>query len=190
MADTAYCPSCGETVETLALMRGGVEEKGCSFCGLLLREGKDDEPVSTYGVVLSADDMPFICDRVASMMMERKLATEVITSENGEVFLEKLARRFAHNDPVDLVILDVQMPILSGVHAAVSLRALEKAYKRTSLVPIIFFTANRCDATFQKVLKYCHPATYLNKGAGGDTPTEDFAERLYHVVRIISEGGL
>jgi hypothetical protein len=59
------------------------------------------------------------------------------------------------------------------------MRAIEKPMKLPS-IPILFFTAQKCDDNFKKVLSYCKPAQYINK-AVSSTP-ELLASRIRNVI--------
>jgi CheY-like chemotaxis protein len=56
---------------------------------------------------------------------------------NGAEALERLT----HESDIDIVFMDVQMPVMDGFEATRRLRALEAEQKRTRL-PVIALTAN------------------------------------------------
>lgn len=170
-------------VEYFVMLAEGDELKHCSICGLIL----DDEvaPASrptlkTLQHVVAAEDSVVLLKTVSRMLQDKKIAKTVDACKNGEEFVSTVVERVKKNLPVSLAILDVNMPILNGINAAVILRAIEKGYGRKRPIPILFFTSYKCDDVFKKVLKYCQPAKYINKGTG--TSPEQFAERLYQVV--------
>ncbi|MDR0838177.1 MAG: response regulator [Oscillospiraceae bacterium] len=70
----------------------------------------------------------------------------IMTSENG---LEALGR-FERDEHFDLVLMDVQMPVLDGIGATRRIRALDKEHART--VPIIAMTANAFKEDVQKCM--------------------------------------
>jgi CheY-like chemotaxis protein len=80
------------------------------------------------GRVLLAED-GFDNRRLMTLILERAGA-KVEVAENGQVVLEKLGS--AH---YDLVLMDVQMPVMDGLQAATEIR------KRKNMVPIIAVTA-------------------------------------------------
>jgi len=187
MPDKLYCPSCGEQVEFFVMLSEGDEIKHCSVCGLILSEEEPEEKkIKTLQHVVAAEDNPLLLKTVSRMLQEKKIAKTVDACKNGEDFITTAVDRVKNDKPISLTILDVNMPILNGINAAVILRAIEKGYGKRSPIPILFFTAYKCDDTFKKVLKYCKPAKYINKGAGASP--EQFAERLYQVVyQLLSE---
>jgi CheY-like chemotaxis protein len=159
-------------------VRAGNEEATCSNCGIII--GGPHSHIKTLQSILAAEDTPLLLRKVAEMLELKKIAHNVVPCRDGEEFLEQATSRLRAGLPVSLAILDVQMPILNGVNAAIALRAVERARNVSQRIPIIFFTSTRCDETFQKVLKYCAPARYINKGAGSSP--EEFADRLYQVI--------
>ena len=76
-----------------------------------------------HGKILIADDDPEIRN-VLRMLLEEE-GYQVISAENGEEVLKKA------DDTIDLFILDVNMPVMSGFAAGAELR------KRT-YAPMIF----------------------------------------------------
>jgi len=180
-----YCPSCGEQVEFFVMLTEGDEIKHCSVCGLILHEeqarpsGASSKQMKTLQHVVAAEDSAILLKTVSRMLQDKKIAKSVDACKNGEEFIATVVERVKGGGPISLAILDVNMPILNGINAAVIFRAIEKGFARKR-TPILFFTSYKCDDTFKKVLKYCQPAKYINKGTGSSP--EEFAERLYQVV--------
>ena len=178
-----YCPSCGEDVEYFVMVSGGEELAHCSNCGLILQmdhQPKKEQKIRPLQYVIAAEDSPLLLKSIASMMKEKGISKEVESCKNGEEFITKVTARLKDNLPISLSILDVAMPILNGINAAVIFRAIEKGFDKKRFTPILFFTSYKCDDTFKKVLKYTAPAKYINKGTGSSP--EQFAERLLQVV--------
>lgn len=179
--DKLFCPSCGEKVEFFVMLSEGDEIKHCSVCGLILHEEPEPETsLKTLQHVVAAEDSTALLKTVSRMLMDKKISKTVDACKNGEEFVVTVVERIKTNTPISLAILDVNMPILNGINAAVILRAIERGYDKKRLTPILFFTSYKCDDTFKKVLKYCKPAKYINKGTGSSP--EQFAERLYQVI--------
>jgi CheY-like chemotaxis protein len=84
---------------------------------------------------LLVEDNP-INQAVARAMLD-KLGVTVVTAVNGAEALERLT----HESDIDIVFMDVQMPVMDGFEATRRLRALEAEQKRTRL-PVIALTAN------------------------------------------------
>jgi CheY-like chemotaxis protein len=180
--DNLFCPSCGEKVEFFVMLTEGDEIKHCSVCGLILHEEApaEEKKFKTLQHVVAAEDSAVLLKTVSRMLQEKKISKTVDACKNGEEFITTVVERTKNNSPISLAILDVSMPILNGINAAVLLRAIEKGYGKKRLTPILFFTAYKCDDTFKKILKYCKPAKYINKGSGSSP--EQFTERLYQVI--------
>ena len=79
-----------------------------------------------HGKILIADDDPEIRN-VLRMLLEEE-GYQVISAENGEEVLKKA------DDTIDLFILDVNMPVMSGFAAGTELR-------KQTYAPMIFLTA-------------------------------------------------
>lgn len=176
-----FCPSCGENVETYTVDRVGKKETLCIHCGMIV-DGLEVKEVSGGNLVIVADDSLMIREILKDVFISGSLANEVIGCKDGYDFLSAYARKMKEHKSVSLVVLDVTMPILNGVNAAIAIRALEKGLELQP-VPILFFTGQKCDENFQKVLDYCKPAQYVNKGVSS-TP-EMLASRVTQVAKML-----
>jgi len=87
------------------------------------------EPGSLAGRVLLAEDTPDN-QKLISMYIKRAGATPVVV-ENGKQALDR-----ASNEEFDLILMDMQMPVMGGLDATAKLRA--SGYSR----PIVALTAN------------------------------------------------
>lgn len=84
--------------------------------------------------ILLVDD-----SRAVATVIGARLTTighEVIVAENGEVALSRF-----RDAPPDLVLMDIEMPVMNGFEAAQRIRALE-ANEDWAWTPIIFLTAS------------------------------------------------
>ena len=90
------------------------------------------QPGRLHGFVLLAEDNE-VNRKVATRMLE-KLGLTCINVQNGE---EAVAA--VQNQPIDLVLMDINMPVLDGIQATCAIRALAD---ECSTVPILALTAN------------------------------------------------
>lgn len=104
---------------------------------------------SGAGTVLVADDEPFVRKTLA--MLLGTLGYSVVEAENGA---EAVARFRAHRAQIVLVIMDLTMPVLSGVDAMAELRKLDRE------VPIAL-SSGYTDAAVRDVIAW--PTVFLQK---------------------------
>ena len=174
-ASKKFCPSCGENVETYIVDRGGVvgiggtikpgdrkEECCCIYCGMIVEDIVQEKVVPAKSILV-CDDSSMMRELLRDVLVKNKLTDTVVASKDGADFITLFCRHIQDKKPFSLVVLDVAMPILNGINAAISMRAIEKALK-IKTTPILFFTGQKCDENFKKVLSYCKPALYVNKG--------------------------
>ncbi len=67
--------------------------------------------------------------------MLTKLGAEVAIADNGQIAVDVALRALAADEPFDVILMDMQMPVMDGVTATRTLR--DKGYNR----PIIALTA-------------------------------------------------
>ncbi|WP_395022654.1 response regulator [Dongia sp.] len=102
-------------------------------------------PANLQGArVLLVEDNDFNQDVATELLKEVGLKVEV--AENGAVALEKL--RAAPNGSFDLVLMDMQMPVMDGIAATIEIRK----QPRFDSLPIVAMTANVMAAERQKCL--------------------------------------
>ena len=93
--------------------------------------------------ILLAEDNP-VNQEHATVLLE-KWGHEVVRAESGGQALAKLKDR-----PVDLILMDLEMPEMDGIAATAAIRAAEQATGRH--VPIIAMTADAMSGTHRKCL--------------------------------------
>ena len=116
-ADRMYCPACGVTGAVERVSHGAQEVQQCATCGLAL-ETTEVRPYEPIGDILFADDSDLLRMALEDMLMEKGLARAVVPTRNGHEFLKMFVERLVRREPVDLLMLDVQMPVLNGFNAA------------------------------------------------------------------------
>lgn len=87
------------------------------------------------GRILLAEDNP-TNQKVALAMLARMGATTDV-AENGRVALRMFLKQ-----PYDLILMDVEMPVLDGIAATRRLRALARRHPAAGAVPIVAMTAH------------------------------------------------
>ena len=85
---------------------------------------------------------------IASTLLE-EAGFEVDTAGNGKVAVEKVDAASA--DRYDLILMDIQMPVMNGYEATRAIRALPDAEK--AALPIVAITANAFDEDRQNAAK-------------------------------------
>ena len=99
--------------------------------------GRESVPVRRHtGRILLAEDVDLNQEIAVAILGDAGFNTEV--AENGKVAAEMLSR----SEPgyYQLVLMDVQMPVMNGYEAAKAIRSLEN--RRLAEIPIIAMTAN------------------------------------------------
>lgn len=182
-----YCPSCGIDVEPFSISAGGEEVIHCSVCGLVLDldGGSDgDEPefrkLKRVGV---AEDSDTLRNLLTKVLVDQGVTEEVFGASNGVEFVTLVNQHYQAKKALSLAILDVEMPMMSGVQAALSLREMEKQFLLKRKTPILFFTSRKCDDRFKSVLKQLEPSSYVNKGASSDP--KELVRRVYKVLMVL-----
>jgi two-component system sensor histidine kinase/response regulator len=84
---------------------------------------------------------------VASEMLH-SVGLHVDVAENGQVALDRVAARLAEGLPYDMVLMDMQMPVMDGVTAARHIRA-----EHGDSMPIVAMTANAMKADRDRCLQ-------------------------------------
>lgn len=96
------------------------------------------------GRILIVDDTED--NRFLLMTYLKKLPFDVVQAENGLEAVEKVLK-----DPFDLILMDIQMPIMDGYAATKKIRQWEKEQSRQN-IPIIAVSANAMSEDVQKSL--------------------------------------
>eukprot|EP00981_Chlorochromonas_danica_P000884 scaffold212_cov174-Ochromonas_danica.AAC.10 len=81
--------------------------------------------------ILVVDDSPAIV-KMTSMML-RRLGHRITIAENGDVALKKIFERMENSQtPFDVVLMDLQMPVMDGLEATRRLRFYESVENKSS----------------------------------------------------------
>ena len=120
--------------------------------------------------ILAAEDNP--TNQVVLKAVLQAIGAEPVFVENG-----RMAVDYWKGSPVDVVLMDIQMPVLNGVDATREIRALE-AERGLAATPIIALSAN--------AMKH-QVAEYLAAGMDAHLPKPIPVEQLYALLCKIAE---
>ena len=181
--DKAFCPACGIHVEIIHMTVGvGVaaeEVPRCVNCGFVLSTETPDSRKVMYQRVAIAEDQEPVRSAVRDALVQHRMAAVVDEFEDGGKLIQAIQAFAGQGRIYDLVVLDLNMPVINGLQAANFLRALEKQ-KGWADTPILFFSAMLCDAKLRQQIQTLAPSSYLNKGTIGSR--EQLPERLSRVL--------
>lgn len=108
-------------------------------------QGLAQQPPPSQGTVLLVDDTPEI--RRLFTYLLNKMGLEVKAASNGKDALEQVTAAEAQNQSFDLVMMDMQMPVMSGYEAVRILR------EQDNPVPVIAITAHALVSDREKCLE-------------------------------------
>lgn len=187
MGNTQYCLCCDEDVPVSTIERNERKETICAFCGFTLDVQKlwEPQPVQKKeGYALIADDSKYTRKIIEDLIKEKKLSAYVMSFENGLELISAYTKLLATKDTVDIAIIDLNMPVMDGVTAARTMRAVE-AQNKAEKTPIVFFSAQIADDDLKKQMASLEPANYVNKGA--DPDPDKLATRVEYLIHYVVE---
>jgi CheY-like chemotaxis protein len=200
MEETRYCLCCGEEVAFNRVEREGKVEFTCMFCGFPLsfeektivpmqniaeevtQKPAARAPAQTAGgggqlrYILMADDSKFTRKIIKDLLVEKKLANEILDFENGLELTSAFAKLITEGKAADAaIILDINMPVMDGISAAKFIRNIESE-RGLPHIPIAFFSSVKADDNLRNTLAELAPANYVNKAS--DPNPDKLAERV------------
>lgn len=185
MADTKYCLCCGDMVPYNHVERNERRELTCAYCGFTLDVQKLWEPSKTTdGQVLVADDSKYVRGIIVDALKARKLYASVVEAENGLELTAAFSKLASEKAAIDIAIIDLNMPIMDGITAARTIRAVEAQHNMPA-TPIIFFSAEKADDSLRAQMEILSPASYMNKGS--DPDPDSLANRVEQLVGYLIE---
>ena len=118
------------------------------------------QPASLEGVRILVAEDNYVNVLVIEGMLEDSNAI-LTTTENGKEVVEAIRSGMAHeNDvPYDVVLMDIQMPVIDGENATRIIRAMDGPVSR---IPIIALTAHAMVGDRERYLQ-CGMDAYLSK---------------------------
>ena len=169
MGETKYCLCCNEEVPFSTVTRDERIEVTCIYCGFTLDVKIVQEPQkpAEKGHALIADDSKYTRKIIEELLKEKEYSEHVQSFENGLMLISAYSKLLSEKQPVDIAIVDLNMPVMDGLTAARMMRSLE-AQNSSRAVPIIFFSAEKTDDNLKKQMETLGHANYMNKGTEPD----------------------
>lgn len=185
MADNKYCLCCGDMVPYNFVERHERRELTCAYCGFTLDVQELWEPSDvSEGHVLIAEDSKYVRDVIADVLKTKNFSSNVMAFENGLELITAFSKLVSEKGAVVMAIIDLNMPVMDGITAARTIRAIEAQHK-VSATPIVFFSASKADDALKAHLELLSPASYMNKGS--DPDPDKLAERVEQLVGYLME---
>jgi CheY-like chemotaxis protein len=122
-------------------------DSGSESCSNTDKTSDDSVTDFTGTRILLAEDNELNTEIAIELLSEYGFVIE--TAPNGRIACDKLAT--SKPGYYDLILMDIQMPIMDGYEAAVNIRAMKE--KKFSCIPIIAMTANAFAEDRDKALK-------------------------------------
>jgi CheY-like chemotaxis protein len=186
MGDTKYCLCCNEEVPVSTVTRNARIEVTCLYCGFTLDVAKMQEPSGSAeeGHALIADDSKFTRKIIEELLKEKEYSKNVLSFENGLMLISAYSKLLNEKKPVDIAIVDLNMPVMDGLTAARMMRSQEEQ-TGSRPVHIVFFSAEKADDNLKKQMETIGHANYMNKGT--DPDPDSLAARVEMFISYLRE---
>lgn len=111
------------------------------------------EPFNGEGLhILAVDD--HLPNLIVLEALLSELNVKVSTALSGQMALDRLQQQIDQNQPLyDLIFMDIQMPVMSGIETTQAIRALEYAIERPTSIPVIALTAHAMTEEKERLLQ-------------------------------------
>ncbi|HET6370729.1 MAG TPA: response regulator [Nitrospiria bacterium] len=176
-----YCLCCGENVPYNTLTKDDQVIYNCIYCGFTVGT-QSTQKIGLLKRVYIAEDSAFVRNLLKDALQKEGIVEQLKGFGNGAELFSALCGIWDGGEHVDLLLLDIQMPVLDGLKAATMIRS-EEAKRKLSRTPIIFFSAARCTESLKTVITKWAPAAYINKGSDFDPMR--VSERVDDLIRYI-----
>jgi len=108
-------------------------------------------------IILVAEDVLMNMMLVKGLLKRLLSGAKIIEAENGQI-----AVKTALSQKVDLVLMDVQMPLMDGIEATKQIREWERLNGKKTCLPIVALTAGALKEEQQKAID-CGMDEFLTK---------------------------
>ncbi|PCD88218.1 hybrid sensor histidine kinase/response regulator [Vibrio mediterranei] len=117
---------------------------------LMFDELKVDMPIQSYNEISTKRTVMIVDDNhslrsITSIMLEKQ-GLHVVQAENGKVALSTLEQ-----EDVDLILMDIEMPVLDGLTTTKMIRESNASY---ASIPIVGYTGDKSEETVTKINEY------------------------------------
>ena len=117
------------------------------------------------GHVLVAEDSQLLAALLGDALRAHGVAASVQVFRSGEELLLRFGEHLRAGEHVALLIVDINLPKLSGLDVGRQARALE-AEAGAQACPMVFFSSREEDAEIASAVAECFPARFVHKVDG------------------------
>jgi len=133
--------SQAELFQSIVAVMSGTERRAISYSGNAESVNEDLQSLQ----ILVVEDNTVNQQLVKSLL--RKWGHQSVLAENGLIALEKIAHQ-----NFDVILMDMQMPLMGGIEATQRIRAYEEESQLGIRVPIIAMTANAMPGDWERCM--------------------------------------
>ena len=131
-------------------MQKFVDDPANAIDYLLFEEFDVEQPAQPYNEISIKRTVMIVDDNhslrsITSIMLEKQ-GLHVIQAENGQLALQTLEK-----EDVDLILMDIEMPVMDGLTATRHIRQSDASY---ASVPIVGYTGDKSEETVVKINEY------------------------------------
>ena len=120
--------------------------------------------------ILTAEDHPLTRQTLVYQLKKQPWVNEVISAENGKQAVEAM-----DNNKIDVVLMDIDMPIMNGIEATVEIK---KKHRDST---IIMLTGHK---DRENVLES------FSSGANGYCVKDIKVDEIFNIINIVEDGGI